>query len=83
MTYRIPFPITTEAGKKLWTDLNQRHGSATWGTAGELIPQIEQEVQERIIELLSTHFIDDEGFQDDGLVSLDYTIALIKGENNE
>lgn len=37
--------------------------------------------RERIIALLSTHFIDDEGFQDDGLVSLEYTIALIKGEN--
>lgn len=51
-SYRAPYPITTEAGVELWTYLNQHHGSATWGLAGDLIPQIEEEERERLIALL-------------------------------
>jgi hypothetical protein len=47
----IPYNITTEAGKRLWAYLNQVHGSGTWGLAGELIPLIEKEAQERAIAL--------------------------------
>lgn len=49
---RIPYPIVTDAGKQLWVSLNNRHGSATWGEAGELIPLIEQQSGDRILEQL-------------------------------
>jgi hypothetical protein len=43
----IPYNITTDAGRRLWTYLNNQHGSGTWGLAGELIPLIEREARER------------------------------------
>jgi hypothetical protein len=49
-----PFNIKTQAGQRLWTYLNNQHGAGTWGLAGELIPLIEKETQERIIALLES-----------------------------
>jgi hypothetical protein len=47
----IPYNIKTDAGKRLWIYLNNQHGAGTWGLAGELIPLIEKEAQERAIAL--------------------------------
>jgi len=46
-----PFNIKTQAGQRLWTYLNNQHGAGTWGLAGELIPLIEKEAQERALAL--------------------------------
>jgi hypothetical protein len=45
---RIPYNIQTDAGKRLWIYLNNQHGAGTWGLAGELIPLIEQQVEEQM-----------------------------------
>jgi hypothetical protein len=79
-----PFNIKTQAGQRLWTYLNNQHGSGTWGLAGELIPLIEKETQERIIALLEGMVGNMDGNYSSpkevyGAV-LD-AIALIKGEN--
>jgi hypothetical protein len=47
----IPYNITTDAGQRLWTYLNNQHGAGTWGLAGELIPLIEKEAEQRITAL--------------------------------
>ena len=79
-----PFNIKTQAGQRLWTYLNNQHGAGTWGLAGELIPLIEKETQERIIALLET--VPDMGVSDwaDGYhEALEEAIALIKGERQD
>ena len=43
--------ITTEAGQRLWAYLNQVHDAGTWGLAGQLIPLIEREAQDRALAL--------------------------------
>jgi hypothetical protein len=48
---RIPYNIKTDTGKRLWIYLNNQHGAGTWGLAGELIPLIEKEAQERALAL--------------------------------
>lgn len=48
MSDYIPYNITTEAGKKLWIEINAYNGSSVWGPVGEGIVAIEKEMQERI-----------------------------------
>ena len=71
-----PFNIKTQAGQRLWTYLNNQHGAGTWGLAGELIPLIEKETQERIIALLTDTYGED--YVDLGVVG--QIVSLIKGE---
>jgi hypothetical protein len=55
-----PYNITTDAGQRLWTYLNNQHGAGTWGLAGDLIPLIEEQVseaeRERIVKKLESYF---------------------------
>jgi hypothetical protein len=44
--------IKTEAGKRLWTKMNNSYGSSVWGPVGDGIVEIEAEVEARIIKLL-------------------------------
>jgi len=44
--------IKTEAGKRLWTKINDNYGSSVWGPVGDGIVEIEAEVEARIIKLL-------------------------------
>jgi hypothetical protein len=46
--------IKTEAGKRLWTKINDNYGSSVWGPVGDGIVEIEAEVEARIIKLLET-----------------------------
>ena len=41
-----PYNIKTKAGQELWTFLNNKHGSNPWGTAGNLILEIERQAIE-------------------------------------
>jgi hypothetical protein len=78
--------IKTEAGKRLWTKINDNYGSSVWGPVGDGIVEIEAEVEERIIKLLEKEYNDTIEFfgialakrELDLLIKL---IALIKGEN--
>ena len=77
---KIPYNITTESGKKLWTEMNLWHGSSVWGPVGRGIVDVEREVAERIIALLETL----KEWESPIPVSeshIDRIIALIKGEN--
>jgi hypothetical protein len=74
-----PFNIKTQAGQRLWTYLNNQHGAGTWGLAGELIPLIEKETQERIIALLTDTYGED--YVDLGVVG--QIVSLIKGEGQD
>lgn len=67
MSEYIPFNITTDAGKALWHEMNQHHGSVVWGAVGEGIEVVEAEMRERIIKLLIQA-----GYSD--------AIALIEGD---
>lgn len=49
-----PFRITTEAGKALWTKINNEHGSSVWGPVGDGIVAIEAEVTNNIIKQLKS-----------------------------
>jgi hypothetical protein len=57
-----PYNIKTNVGQRLWTYLNNQHGSGTWGLAGELIPLIEKQVaeaeRERILNIISEESCD-------------------------
>lgn len=46
--------IKTEAGKRLWTKINDNYGSSIWGPVGDGIVEIEAEVEARIIKLLES-----------------------------
>ena len=47
--------IKTEAGKRLWTKINDNYGSSVWGPVGDGIVKIEAEVEARIIKLLEAN----------------------------
>lgn len=48
--YYIPYDVSTEAGKVLFTKMNQQHGSAVWGAVGEGIAAVEAELQDRTFD---------------------------------
>lgn len=52
MSGHIPYNITTDAGQKLWTQINAHYGSSVWGPVGEGIVAVEKEITERIIAKL-------------------------------
>lgn len=62
--------IKTDAGKRLWTKMNNNYGSSVWGAVGDGIVEIEAEVEARIIKLLEENYPG----------RLAGAIALIKGE---
>lgn len=64
--------IKTEAGKRLWTKINDNYGSSVWGPVGDGIVEIEAEVEARIIKLLEENYPG----------RLAGAIALIEGESN-
>ena len=89
-----PYNITTDAGQRLWTYLNNQHGAGTWGLAGELIPLIEQQVseaeRERIATKLESYFeltkfsVETEGAEKNPEWDAGFgaALALIKGDKD-
>jgi hypothetical protein len=60
---KIPYNIQTQAGREIWTIINNKGGSGYWGPLGRALPEVEAEAmrmaEERIIailEALATHF---------------------------
>ena len=73
--------IKTEAGKRLWTKINDNYGSSVWGPVGDGIVEIEAEVEARIIKLLDDPSTVQKWFSDfPKLTYKECLIALIKGE---
>lgn len=80
----IPFNIQTEAGKKLWEQMNREQGSSVWGAVGEGIEAIEAEVVERILSILQKQMDDCCGYGPAECFThstISTSVALIKGEN--
>lgn len=57
MSDYIPYNITTEAGKKLWTEINAYNGSSVWGPVGEGIEKIEKELLDKMTTKIQAHIL--------------------------
>lgn len=81
---KIPYNIQTQAGREIWTEINQKGGSIYWGPLGKALPLVEAEAmrmaEERILARLEEWKTDDCGNCPRCAANREI-IWIVKGEN--